>query len=156
MGFFTNAMNFNKVSSILRDVYMTQPYSQLQALKRATKILIACRERGLPVLVMGSKNKFHFSNKSLMPCLEHVGSQVSAELIMRAASKYGLIICLDPVLYQPILRSSNLPVLIVATARELAENAQIVEIADYIIPQCTTRIDAAVWHLTAKQLNNGK
>ena len=144
-------MNFNKISSHLKDVYMAEPYSLVQAIRRATKILIGCRERGLPVLVLGTKNKFHFNNPSLLPSVEYVGSQISKELIMRASTTYGLIICLDPVMYMAILRNATLPILIVATPRELSEHSGILEIADYIIPQCSNKIDAAVWHLTSQK-----
>ena len=137
-------MNFRRVSGRLIDAYIAEPYSQIQAIKRCTKILFGCKEVGLPILVLGSKNRFHFNNPGLLPSVEHVGSQVTKQFLMQAAGRYSLILCLDPILYLPVLTGIPIPLMIVATTKEIAYHSEILAITDYILPQAGGRIDAAI------------
>ena len=140
-------MNFNKVSSRIVETYLADPYSQIQAVRRCTKLLVGCKAIGLPILVLGSKNKFHFNNPALLPSVEHVGSQVTSQFLMQVTGKYSLIICLDPVLYLPVLRSITVPLMLVATGKELTEHSEMLSISDYILPQSGSRLDAAIEYL---------
>jgi hypothetical protein len=144
-------MNFNKLSGRIIDTFLAEPYCQIQAIKRCTKVLFGCKDVGLPILVLGSKNRFHFNNPALLPSVEHVSSQVTPQFLMQATGKYSLILCLDPVLYLPVLRSVSIPLMLVATAKEIADHSEMLSIADYILPQTGGRIDAAVEHLLMKK-----
>jgi len=149
-------MNFNKISGKIVDYYLSEPYSQIVALKRCIKVLNGCKTLGSPILVLGSKNKFHFSNPALLPSVEHVGTQVTKQFLMQATAKYSLILCLDPILYLPVLSNLTLPLMIVSTVTEMAESPEILTVADYILPQATGRIDSAIQHLISDELKRKK
>jgi hypothetical protein len=145
-------MKFNKLSGRVVDTYLAEPYSQIQAIKRCTKVLHGCKAVGLPILVLGSKNKFHFSNPALLPSVEHIGNQVTPQFLRQATGKYSLVLCLDPVLYMPVLNNVPLPLMLVATAKEIADHSEMLSVTDYILPQLGGRIAAAVEHILLRKI----
>ena len=147
-------MNFNRVSTRLKDVYLSEPYSHIQALRRCIKVLKGCNDAGRPILVLGSKNKFHFNNPSLITAVEHVGSQVTKQFCTQATSRYSLILCLDPLLYLPVLRNVSLPLMMVVTANDLLSDTDIAKVADYILPHTGGRIDSAIQHLLLSEASS--
>ena len=139
-------MNFTKVRGRLAEHYLSEPYSQIQALKRVSK---AFSQSKLPILVLGNKNRFLSHTLKGLATVEHVGHQVNPELLMQVGRKYSFVVCLDPVLFLPVLQGINAPLVFVATPEELINNPDIAAIADYVIPHCGTKIDSAIDYIVA-------
>ena len=136
-------MNFNRIQSKAVSVYLADPYCRYQALKRSTNLLRACKQLDLPILILGNKNRFQIDNCCLPPT-ENIKIPVTRQFIMQAVSRFSVVVCLDPMAYISILRNLTVPVMIVATGEEIAAKPEIAVIADYLIPQSSDRLDAAL------------
>merc|ERR1712187_265974 len=76
---------------------------------------------------------------------------VDQKVISSAPKHYSLILCLDPKLYTRALQRVSLPVMMCATAQELNEHPEILEVTDYLLPSPSSLHDAALRQLIADE-----
>eukprot|EP00397_Hematodinium_sp_SG-2012_P069918 GEMP01123975.1.p1 GENE.GEMP01123975.1~~GEMP01123975.1.p1 ORF type:complete len:108 (+),score=21.29 GEMP01123975.1:187-510(+) len=74
------------------------------------------------------------------------------EKVITTASKYhDLIICLDPILFSKSLHRVNLPVMTIATAEEIHEHPEILDVTDYLLPTPDSKYAQALRTLVARR-----
>lgn len=78
--------------------------------------------------------------------------KVDDHVIAAASREYSLILCLDPVMFAQQLHRCNLPVMAVATPKELHEYPEILKVLDYLLPAPSSRHDAALGELIRRQV----
>ncbi|CAD7940695.1 unnamed protein product [Amoebophrya sp. A120] len=158
-------MNFHQVRSSLRTSYITDPYSLLIHYKRAFKLLKLVRDNAGRILVLGNRNHFGVnwfagspaagtsnSSKTLAPSYKHC-PRVDEQTIATATKDFSLILCLDPILFAKALHRANLPVMMVATAKELHDHPEILQVTDYLLPSASSKHDAALGELIRQQVD---
>merc|ERR1712007_350484 len=77
---------------------------------------------------------------------------VDQKVISSAPKHYHLILCLDPKLYTRALQRASLPVMMCASAQELNEHPEILEVTDYLLPSPSSLHDAALRQLIADEV----
>ena len=145
-------MNFNRISTRVTDVYLADPYVTLQHYRRALRLFTHLKETKLPILQLGNKHQSDFLIKALGDRLHRVSTKLDRDFYASLSSKYGLILCTDPVLFAADLRGSLLPVMSMVTAKDIVTNPEVIEISDYILPVGNGRIETAVRQLLAEKL----
>ncbi|CAD7929255.1 unnamed protein product [Amoebophrya sp. A25] len=155
-------MNFHQVRSRLRTSYITDPYSLLIHYKRAYKLLKLVKENAGRVLILGNRNHFGVNwQQSLGFRASGDGSnapqhsmhtRVDEHVISTASKDYSLVLCLDPILFAKALHRINLPVMMIATPKELHEHPEILQVTDYLLPATTSKHDAALSELLRRQI----
>mmetsp|Transcript_29863 Transcript_29863/g.79451 ORF Transcript_29863/g.79451 Transcript_29863/m.79451 type:complete len:154 (-) Transcript_29863:324-785(-) len=145
-------MNFNRVSNKITVSYVMDPYSMLMHYKRAFKLLKLMKINKASVLILGNKNQFSVDWKGRFKGMDFHTGKVDERVIGSAPRHYELILCLDPVLYSRYLRGISLPVMMCATAREINENPEILQVTDYLLPSPSRRHDAALQQLIADNI----
>lgn len=123
------------------------PYATLIHYRRSFKFLKQLKENGSPILAIGNKNQSDgFNWKNIFD--GSTANSVMSESVLSAASKhYHLILCFDPVLYANSLQHVHLPVMTVATPREIQDYPEILQITDYLLPAPAGKADAALRQL---------
>eukprot|EP00922_Rhytidocystis_sp_ex-Travisia-forbesii_P053440 GHVS01079235.1.p1 GENE.GHVS01079235.1~~GHVS01079235.1.p1 ORF type:complete len:162 (-),score=19.02 GHVS01079235.1:582-1067(-) len=145
-------MNFTRVGSRVTSQYICDPYSTLMHYRRTFKLLKIARNRKYQVLCLGNKNQFGIDWKNHFEGLEMAEGRCDESVIDSAAKHYSLIICVDPVLYAPYLRRVVLPVISIATAKELYEYPEILQVTDYLLPAPSNRRDAALRQMMLQEI----
>ncbi|EEQ98857.1 conserved hypothetical protein [Perkinsus marinus ATCC 50983] len=145
-------MNFNRISNKVTVQYIADPYTMLINYKRSFKFLKLLKENNAPVLVIGNKNQGGVSWKNHFEGLQFSKARMDMSVIATASAHYHLIMCLDPVLYIKALHQINVPVMMVATNRELSEHPEILESCDYLLPCPTARTDFMLRDIVASQV----
>eukprot|EP00405_Crypthecodinium_cohnii_P020733 CAMPEP_0206480410 /NCGR_PEP_ID=MMETSP0324_2-20121206/37294_1 /ASSEMBLY_ACC=CAM_ASM_000836 /TAXON_ID=2866 /ORGANISM="Crypthecodinium cohnii, Strain Seligo" /LENGTH=204 /DNA_ID=CAMNT_0053957225 /DNA_START=196 /DNA_END=810 /DNA_ORIENTATION=- len=120
------------------------PYSMLMHYKRAFKLLDAMKKNGSQVLVLGDKKQVSIDWKGRFNGIEFNTGVVDEMVISSAPKHYDLILCTDPVLYAKSLRNINVPVMMMASAKEITQYPEILDVTDYLLPSPTGRHDAAL------------
>uniref|UniRef100_A0A0G4F6K4 Uncharacterized protein n=1 Tax=Chromera velia CCMP2878 TaxID=1169474 RepID=A0A0G4F6K4_9ALVE len=144
-------MNFKLVTNRLSTHYIADPYSTLMHYKRTFKLLQQMKKNNGKALILGNKNQFGIDWKNYFGGMELRRSNLDQKVIVNATLHHDLIICLDMCLYAPFLKRKNLPVLGIATAREIVEHPEILEVMDYLLPAPTSKTDAALRQLMLKE-----
>eukprot|EP00927_Polykrikos_kofoidii_P028486 TRINITY_DN24869_c0_g1_i2.p2 TRINITY_DN24869_c0_g1~~TRINITY_DN24869_c0_g1_i2.p2 ORF type:complete len:187 (-),score=28.65 TRINITY_DN24869_c0_g1_i2:32-523(-) len=145
-------MQFNRVANKVTASYVMDPYAMLMHYKRAFKLLRVMRDNNAKVLIVGSKHQFGIDWKGRFDGIEFDTGVVDAQVIHTAPRHYHMILCLDPVLYaRSLKRRMTIPVMMCATAKELNEYPEILDVTDYLLPSPSRRHDAALRHLIASQ-----
>ncbi|KAF4673706.1 hypothetical protein FOL47_010187 [Perkinsus chesapeaki] len=132
--------------------YIADPYTMLINYKRSFKFLRLLKENNAPVLVIGSKNQGGVSWKNHFEGLQFSKARMDMSVIATASANYHLIMCLDPILYIKALYQINVPVMMVATNRELNEHPEILDACDYLLPCPTARADFMLRDIVANQV----
>jgi hypothetical protein len=145
-------MNFNRVSKVVTNNFILDPYASLMHYRRSFKLLKQLKENESPILVLGSKNQGGFDWKNNFDGIRP--SQMSESVLVTACKKYHLILCFDPVLYSKSLQGLNLPVMAVATSDELQQHPEILKVCDYLLPAPSGRADAALRQLVFGEIFN--
>jgi hypothetical protein len=146
-------MNFNRLSTRVTDVYLTDPYSTLQHYRRALRFFMHLKQANLPILQLGNKHQSEFLLKSLSDRLHRVSNaKLDRDFYASISTKYGLILCTDPVLFAADLRGSLVPVMSMVTPKEIVTNPEVVEVSDYILPVSNGRIEVAIRQLLSEKL----
>merc|ERR1711879_698579 len=102
------------------------------------------------------KNQFGIDWKGRFEGFEFDTGIVDQQVIVTAPKYYQMILCLDPILYCRPLQRMTIPVMMCATARELNQYPEILEVTDYLLPSPSNRHDAALRQLVAAEfLNKG-
>merc|ERR1712118_236313 len=140
-----------KAAGKLRTGYILDPYARMIHLKRAFKLLKELQKIPLEVgqkaevLVLGSRDK---RMREWVDQLKHASGlaftnpeSINAAGISSAPYKYQMILCCDPLMYARYLDGINLPVMAVATAEEVAENPEILDAVDYLLPYPTNEAE---------------
>eukprot|EP00392_Amoebophrya_sp_AT5.2_P001027 g1029.t1 len=159
-------MNFHQIKSRVRTSYITDPYSLLIHYKRAYKLLKLVKENSGRILILGNRN--HFGVNWLAQCTEQQSAASSSaqkatkphthcarldeQLISAASKDYSLILCLDPCLFCKALWRVNLPVMMIATAKELHDHPEILKVTDYLLPSASSKHDAALGALIRQEV----
>lgn len=146
-------MRVNRVVNKLTVTNIMDPYAMLMHYKRAFKLMQLMRENRAKILVLGNKNQFGIDWKGRFEGIEFDTGIVDVVVISAAPRYYQMILCLDPVLYCRALRRINLPVMMCATAREIAQYPEILEATDYLLPSPSSRHDAALRALIAAEVD---
>mmetsp|Transcript_52427 Transcript_52427/g.154598 ORF Transcript_52427/g.154598 Transcript_52427/m.154598 type:complete len:159 (-) Transcript_52427:74-550(-) len=150
-------MNFNRIANKVTSSYIMDPYSMLMHYKRAFKLMEVMKENKAKVLIVGNKNQFGVDWKGKFEGMDFDTGIVDEKVISSASKYYQLILCLDPVLYAKSLRRLSVPVMMCATAREITQHPEILEVCDYLLPSPSSRHDAALRQLIASEhLSGGK
>mmetsp|Transcript_33438 Transcript_33438/g.51995 ORF Transcript_33438/g.51995 Transcript_33438/m.51995 type:complete len:156 (-) Transcript_33438:38-505(-) len=144
-------MNFHRVANKLTATMVMDPYAMLMHYKRAFKLLKQMKDNQAKVLILGNKNQFGIDWKGRFEGMSFDTGVVDEKVISSAPSNYHLILCLDPILYAKTLRRMNLPVMMCATAREINDYPEILDVTDYLLPSPSSRYDAALRQLIASQ-----
>eukprot|EP00401_Gymnodinium_catenatum_P056996 CAMPEP_0117507942 /NCGR_PEP_ID=MMETSP0784-20121206/26686_1 /TAXON_ID=39447 /ORGANISM="" /LENGTH=193 /DNA_ID=CAMNT_0005303467 /DNA_START=89 /DNA_END=668 /DNA_ORIENTATION=+ len=145
-------MNFNRVANKVTATYVMDPYATLMHYKRAFKLLRIMRENKAKVLILGNKNQFSIDWKGRFEGVEFASGMVDKQVIATAPKYYDMIMCLDPVLYARSLRRMTIPVMMCATAREINQYPELLQVTDYLLPSPSSRQDAALRQLVAAEL----
>ncbi|PFH38513.1 hypothetical protein BESB_008550 [Besnoitia besnoiti] len=146
-------MNFNRIPTRLSTHFVCDPYSTLMHYRRTFKFLQALKTKpNCRVLCLGNNNQININWPKHFEGLTIVNSAVSANssILSAASVHYSLILCLDPVLFAKHLHHINVPVLGVCTPREIHEHPEILKVIDYLLPSPSTRTDAALRQLLAR------
>ena len=143
-------MNFNRVSSKVSNSFVMDPYATLMHYRRSFKLLKQLNERKSPILAIGNKNQSGFDWKNNFDGIQQTGMNDS--VLATAAKNYHLILCFDPVLFALSLQNLHLPIMVVATAQELAQYPEILQVTDYLLPAPTGRADAALRQLVFSEV----
>jgi len=157
-------MDFHRFAkNKLTQSFIANPYSLLQHYKRAYKLLEKMKtleeghKKGASVLVLGDKHRFEavweYENKKRTlgdEGLRFTRERLDEKAITSASKYHDLIICLDPVLFAKSLHRINLPVMTVATAEEIHEHPEILDMTDYLLPTPDTKYAQALRVLVAK------
>eukprot|EP00916_Digyalum_oweni_P025913 GHVL01042678.1.p1 GENE.GHVL01042678.1~~GHVL01042678.1.p1 ORF type:complete len:170 (+),score=31.03 GHVL01042678.1:37-510(+) len=143
-------MNFNKIRNRVSTVYLSDPYSSLMLYKRAFKFISQLKNNSASVLILGSRNHVGIDWKNLFytegsDALSRGG--INETLILTAGKYYDAILCLDPALYYKHLYQTHLPVIGIATTKELATKPNITKVVDYLLPAPSGKVDAALKQL---------
>mmetsp|Transcript_479 Transcript_479/g.1498 ORF Transcript_479/g.1498 Transcript_479/m.1498 type:complete len:158 (-) Transcript_479:41-514(-) len=142
-------MNFNRVANKVRSTYIMDPYSMLMHYKRAFKLITVLKAEKAKVLILGNKNQFGIDWKGRFEGIDFDTGVVDGAVISSAPKHYHMILCCDPILYCKALRNINLPVMMCATAKEITQHPEILDVSDYLLPSPTSRHDAALRQLIA-------
>eukprot|EP00403_Amphidinium_massartii_P031185 CAMPEP_0178387076 /NCGR_PEP_ID=MMETSP0689_2-20121128/8889_1 /TAXON_ID=160604 /ORGANISM="Amphidinium massartii, Strain CS-259" /LENGTH=301 /DNA_ID=CAMNT_0020007433 /DNA_START=53 /DNA_END=955 /DNA_ORIENTATION=- len=144
-------MNFNRVSNKITSSYIMDPYAMLMHYRRAFKLLKLIQNNGAKVLVLGNKNQLGINWKSKFEGMEYHTGAVDDRVISSAPKHYDLILCTDPVLYCKALQRMTVPVMMCATARDINDYPEILQVTDYLLPSPTRRHDKALRQLIFKE-----
>jgi len=145
-------MNFAKISGRVSDIYLADPYTCIVSYRRSLKFLESCKRNDRPILLLGSKNRLSFLDSKFLPAIKQFNQTIDKEFVMQASGNFGAFLCLDPLVYMPIIQNLPLPLVVVATAAELAEHPELSRIADYIIPQSSSKLEEAISHWLESQV----
>ena len=137
-------------------MYLTDPYVTLQHYRRALRLFMHLKDTRQPILQLANKHQSDMLLKALNGRLHRVpDSKLDRDFFSSISTKYGLILCTDPVLFAADLRGSLLPVMSFVTPKEIMTNPEITEVSDYILPVCDGRIDMAVRQLFSEKFSEG-
>uniref|UniRef100_A0A7S2I880 Uncharacterized protein n=1 Tax=Alexandrium andersonii TaxID=327968 RepID=A0A7S2I880_9DINO len=145
-------MNFNRIANKVTNTPIMDPYAMLMHYKRAFNLLQLMKANRAKVLILGSKNQFGIDWKGRFEGIDFDTGIVDERVISAAPKYYQLILCMDPVLYCKSLKNISLPVMMCATAREIVQHPELLDVTDYLLPSPSSRHDAAVRHLIAGQI----
>ncbi|CAE7831132.1 XI-D [Symbiodinium sp. CCMP2592] len=141
--------DMKRVANKITKSYLMDPYSMLMHYKRAFKLMKHMKANHAKVLILGNKNQFGIDWKGRFEGMDFDTGVVDEKTISSAPKHYDMILCLDPVLYCRSLYRINVPVMMCATPREIAEHPEILNVTDYLLPSPTRRHDAALREITA-------
>ena len=141
--------DMKRVANKITKSYLMDPYSMLMHYKRAFKLMKHMKANHAKVLILGNKNQFGIDWKGRFEGMDFDTGVVDEKTISSAPKHYDMILCLDPVLYCRSLHRINVPVMMCATSREIAEHPEILNVTDYLLPSPTRRHDAALREITA-------
>ena len=144
-------MNFHRVTGKIRTSYISEPYQLLTHYKRAYKFLRLVKQNAGRVLVLGQRNHFGLNWQSAVGNGVTHHTKLDDQVISSASREYSMILCLDPILFAKSLYRVNLPVMTVATPKELHEHPEIVKMTDYLLPAPTSRHDMALAELIRRE-----
>ncbi|OLQ10545.1 Unconventional myosin-X [Symbiodinium microadriaticum] len=148
--------DMKRVANKITKSYLMDPYSMLMHYKRAFKLMKHMKANHAKVLILGNKNQFGIDWKGRFEGMDFDTGVVDEKTISSAPKHYDMILCLDPVLYCRSLHRINVPVMMCATPREIAEHPEILNVTDYLLPSPTRRHDAALREITATaEIGNG-
>ena len=146
-------MNFNRISTRVTDIYLSDPYTTLQHYRRALRLFTHLKQTNLPILHLGNRHQSEYLLKALDGRLHRVANaKLDRDFFASLSSKYGLILCTDPVLFAGDLRGSLLPVMSLVTPQELAQHPEVLEVSDYLLPVGNGRIEVAIRQLLSEKL----
>merc|ERR1711972_751506 len=117
----------------------------------AFKLMKLLKQNKAKVLILGNKNQFGIDWKGRFEGIDFDTGVVDEMVISSAPKHYQMILCLDPVLYSRALRRINLPVMMCATAREITQHPEILDVTDYLLPSPSSRHDAALRQIIANE-----
>eukprot|EP00971_Amphidinium_carterae_P273313 5424163-Amphidinium_carterae.1 len=83
--------------------------------------------------------------------MEHHAGAMDDRIISSAPKHYHMILCTDPVLYCRALHRITIPVMMCATARDINDYPEILQVTDYLLPSPTRRHDKALRHLILQE-----
>ncbi len=149
-------MNFNRISNRVTDIYLADPYVTLQHYRRALRLFTHLKAANLPILQLGNKHQSDFLLNALGDRVHKLPARLDRDFYASVSTKYGLILCTDPVLFASELKGSLLPVMSLLTPQEIVQHPEAVEISDYILPVGNGRIEVALKHLFTERLQQGK
>eukprot|EP00933_Yihiella_yeosuensis_P018429 TRINITY_DN15127_c0_g2_i2.p1 TRINITY_DN15127_c0_g2~~TRINITY_DN15127_c0_g2_i2.p1 ORF type:complete len:259 (+),score=45.72 TRINITY_DN15127_c0_g2_i2:90-866(+) len=147
-------MQINRIANKITKSYLMDPYAMLMHYKRAFKLMKLMKDANAKVLILGNKNQFGINWKGRFEGMDFDTGIVDDKVISTAPKHYKMILCLDPVLYCRSLNRINVPVMMCATAREITEHPEILDVTDYLLPSPTSRHDAALRQLIAAELDS--
>merc|ERR1712217_577434 len=98
----------------------------------AFKLMRVMKENKAKVLILGNKNQFGIDWKGRFEGIELETDIVDQRIISSAPKHYQMILCLDPILYTKHLKGIGLPVMMCATAREITQHPEILDVTDYL------------------------
>ena len=139
----------NRIANKITKSYLMDPYSMLMHYKRAFKLMRQLKANNAKVLILGNKNQFGIDWKGRFEGMDFDTGVVDEKVISGAPKYYDMILCCDPVLYCRSLHRINVPVMMCATPREIAEHPEILNVTDYLLPSPTRRHDAALREMIA-------
>jgi len=147
-------MNINRIANRITSTYIMDPYAMLMHYKRAFKLMKVMKDKRAKILMLGNKNQFGIDWKGRFSGMDFDTGIVDERVISSAPRHYQLVLCLDPVLYCRSLRKINIPVMMCATAREITQHPEILEVTDYLLPSPSSRHDAALRQLVMSQIDS--
>ncbi|KAF8822223.1 hypothetical protein IE077_000015 [Cardiosporidium cionae] len=140
-------MNFNRIKTRVSTHYICDPYSTLMHYKRTFKLLQAMRQvDSVSVLCLGSKHQLGIKWGDYFKKVNTLkGSNFST--LSKATEKHDLIICSDMLLHALELKNICIPVIGIATSKEIHDHPEILDVIDYLLPAPTSRTEAALRQL---------
>jgi len=148
-------MNFHRVTGKIKTSYISEPYSLLTQYKRAYKFLRLVKQNSGKILVLGNRNHFGLnwqaavSGNGANNVTHH--TKLDDQVISSSPKEYSMILCLDPTLFAKSLYRAHLPVMTVATPKELHDHPEIIKMTDYLLPAPTSRHDMALAELLRRE-----